>query len=88
MASLSSINNLKGTLSSGALISGVLKKKQNLSGDLYKNSEYSYYTGPYEVFPDMEPQVLNTQDKAMNRNVVVQGIQIGLATIRQIDGLF
>lgn len=66
--------SLRGTITSYGTLSGTIKASGNLSGRVLLNAEYQDYVGVYDVAPKIEPQVLETADKHMTKNVTVQAI--------------
>ena len=63
---LTPVGTLSGVLSANGTLSGVL------TGGLVR--PFDYYTGPYEVTPSQETQVLNTASLSMAENVVINPV--------------
>lgn len=56
-------------------IIGVLNRSGNyLHGTIERSASMEYYTGEYTVTPSIEEQTLQTQNKMMSNDVVVEEI--------------
>ena len=81
--SLSPIPTLKGSLSSEDNIKGALSSGDRLIGGISKLvSYYDYYTGEYNVIPNSRTQTLETANRYLTQNVIINPIpsNYGLVT--------
>lgn len=76
-ALLLKLPRLVGTLGSPHhVLTGTLSEHQHhvLTGTLSKHQRTDYYTGEYVVTPSTEEQTLNTKDRFLSRDVLVEEI--------------
>lgn len=73
---ITSIGTIKGALAARASLAGSLSPPAALSGILSIPTyiDVDLYDGPTEVTPGEEPQVLNTAEKVVARNIVINPI--------------
>ena len=73
---IASIGTIKGALAARASLAGSLSPPAALSGRLSIPTyiDVDLYDGPTEVTPGEEPQVLNTAEKVVARNIVINPI--------------
>lgn len=69
--------HLKGILTPVGKLSGTLSARSSLKGVLNRVSGFQYYPGPYEVDPEFDSVVLETNNKLMTDDVTVNPIYVG-----------
>lgn len=52
------------------------KLNVKVGGEFYKVGDYEFYEGNYEVLPTFEKQTLETQNKAMRKDVSIKPISV------------
>ena len=71
---------LQGELSTADGLIGELSALDTLSGSLSSSIIYDPYTGSYDIKPKFTAQVLETQDKLMEQDLVVDAIYVSETT--------
>ena len=73
---IKSVGTLKGTVKSAGTIKGTVKSVGGVTGRIYVSAEYQNeaYTGPYEVEPSSEEQILLTKEKNMAEDLIIRPI--------------
>ena len=72
---LSGTPRIRGILTEVPKLSGTLSNRQmTLFGTLTRSASVDYYTGEYVVRPSTDEQVLQTSNKLMSRDVLVEEI--------------
>lgn len=67
---------LTGRLIAERSLSAKLHVSANLRGELSKNTNYTNYTGDYEIIPKVEAQTMFTKNKLMINDVEIKGVPI------------
>lgn len=67
---------IKGRINPKAIISGTIKQKSTVSGRIGSPERVPlpYYEGEYNVIPDWDDIILETEQKSMSSNVTVEKI--------------
>lgn len=74
MSEIIAIPSITGIISDVGSVTGNLSATGGVSGSISRELDHDTYTGEYDVIPRTDEQTLNTADRIMTRDVVIQEI--------------
>ena len=67
-------NKLQGTLKTNVNIQGSINSQVAITGNLINGARYRNYNGDYEITPTIIDQTLQTRNKVLNQDILINRI--------------
>lgn len=82
MTYLNTNTNLIGTINSAVKLTGNISDNRKLKGNITLKTKYKEYEGIYEITPSNKQTILETNNKVLYKNIIVNPIpsRYGLIT--------